>query len=398
MARSYHRQPAARARIIFGPAILASALLATAAVSVIAGTHVATRPAARTSSAVTTAKTSGGKAPAAKTPAGSTPAAKTPGWRIVAAFPPVGGLALSGAIAANSAGDAWSVLTGTRFAAVYRWTGKAWTRVPVTGKVTPYVESPLAFDGDSPSDFWLFSSYRRTEALRWTGTTWQVFALPSWVLPAKASGADAAVFGRDDVWVFNLGAGAYAAHYNGHGWAKVRLPATLSEVSAVAADDIWALAGKVALRWNGHAWTQIKIQAAAGNPPESFQHLSATGPKSAWVWRTLLLPGVGTVAEVLHWNGTTWQRVAGTPADIIYSAVPDGAGGLWATGIDINPGGFADFYHLTGGHWTQADNPAGVWNHAPENLTWIPGTRSLWGVAQGVTAKGLDTVILKYGP
>jgi len=393
MARPNHRRPAARTHILFGPAVLASALLATAAVSVVAGTHVGTRPTARTSTAVTTAKTSGSKTRPAKTPS-----AATPRWRIVATFPPVGGLVLSSAIAANSAGDAWSVLTGTKYAAVYRWTGKAWAKVPLTGKATPYAESPLAFDGDSPSDFWLFSSYHRTKALRWTGTTWQVSALPSWVLPAKASAADAAVFGRSDVWVFNLGAGAYAAHYNGHGWAKVRLPATLTEVSPVAADDIWALAGKVALRWNGHAWTEIKIPAAVGKPPVSFQNLSATGPRSAWVWRTLLLPGVGTVADVLHWNGTKWLRVAGTPADIIYSAVPDGAGGLWATGVDINPGGFADFYHLTGGRWTQAENPAGVWNHAPENLTWIPGTRSLWGVAEGVTAKGLDTVILKYGP
>jgi len=392
MARSYHRQPAARAHILFGPAVLASALLATAAVSVIAGTHVATRPTAHTSSVVTTAKTSGSETRAAKAPA-----AKTTGWRIVASFPPVGGLVLSGAIAANSAGDAWSVLTGAKFAAVYRWTGKAWAKVPLTGEVASYAQSPLAFGGDSPSDFWLFSSYRRTEALRWTGTTWRMSALPAWVLPAKATGTDAAVLGPDDVWVFNLGAGAYAAHYNGHGWAKVRLPAAVSEVSPVAADDIWALAGKTALHWNGHAWAVVKIPAAAGRPPESFQNLSATGAKSAWVWRTLLVPGVDAVADVLHWNGAKWQQVAGTPADIIYSAVPDGAGGLWATGIDINPGGFADFYHLTGGHWTQADNPAGVWNHAPENLTWIPGTRSLWGVAQGVTATGLDTVILKYG-
>jgi hypothetical protein len=392
MARSHHRQRAARAQVLLGPAVLASALLATAAVSVLAGTRVASVPAARTSGAVTTAKTAGGKTAAGKAATG-----KSPGWRIVATIPPVGEAAVSGAIAANSAGDAWSVLTGTNFAAVYRWTGKSWAKVPLTAVVTPYVESALAFDGDSPGDFWLFSSYRRTQALRWTGTAWKTSALPSWALPAKASGAAAAAFGPDDVWVFNLRAGAYAGHYNGHGWAKMKLPAALDEVTAVAANDIWALAGNVALHWNGHAWGTIKIPAAAGKVPESFGYLSATGPKSAWVWRTLLVPGVGTVTDILHWNGANWRKVAATPADIIYTAVPDGAGGLWATGIDINPGGFADFFHLAGSHWTQADNPAGVWNHAPEYLTWIPGTRSLWAVAHGVTTQGLDTVILKYG-
>jgi len=388
MARFHHGEtPVARAHILLGPAVLVSALVGTAALSVIASSHVTPQPAARTTGAVTTAKAS----------ATRTSAAKTPGWRIVASFPAVGGIPVSGTLAANSAADAWSVLTGPKFAAVYRWTGKAWAKVPLNSKVTPYVRSAVAFAGDSASDFWLFSFYRRTEAVHWTGNAWRISAIPSWVLPKGARGADAAVFGPDDVWVFSLGAGAYAAHDNGHGWAKVKLTGAVSEVGAVAANDIWALAGKVALHWNGRAWAAIKIPSAAGKPPESFGYLSATGPKSAWVWRTLLLPGTRSVAEILHWNGTNWQPTAATPADIIYSAVADGAGGLWATGLDINPGGFANFYHLTGSRWTQAGNPAGVWNHAPEYLTWIPGTRSLWGVANGVTAKGLDTVILKYG-
>jgi hypothetical protein len=101
----------------------------------------------------------------------------------------------------------------------------------------------------------------------------------------------------------------------------------------------------------------------------------------------------------MHWNGTSWKKVASTPADVINSVAADGAGGLWASGLDINPGGFDLFYHLVAGHWTQVNPPAGVWNHAPEFLTWIPGTRSLWGIANGVTKKGvIDTVILKYGP
>jgi hypothetical protein len=375
MARTHRREPAtARTHILLGPAVLASALLATAAVSVIAGTHVAARSTARTTSALTTSTTSGGTTPAT-----------TPGWRVVAAFPAVDDTPVDGQIAANSAGDAWAVLTGTSFGAVYHWTGKAWVKVPLTSKATPYVESAVAFGGDSGRDFWLFSSYRPAQALRWTGTAWTVSAIPSWVLPNTANGADAAVFGPDDVWVFHFGGAAYAAHDNGHQWAKVKLPAAVDEVSAVAADDIWALAGSKALHWNGHAWAAIKIPAAAG----SLGFLSATGPKSAWVLS----------AGVLHWNGTKWQHVAGNPADIVNSAAPDGAGGLWATGIDINPGGFDDFYHLTGSHWAQAENPAGVFNHASEYLTWIPGTRSLWGVATGATATGtLDTVILKYGP
>ena len=111
--------------------------------------------------------------------------------------------------------------------------------------------------------------------------------------------------------------------------------------------------------WNGRSWTTIKIPVAAGKPPESVGSLTATGPKSAWVLRTILIPGPRTDAEVLHWNGTKWLAVAGAPADIIGSIVPDGSGGLWATGVDINPGGFSNFYHLANGHWTTVSPPEG---------------------------------------
>jgi hypothetical protein len=175
-------------------------------------------------------------------------------------------------------------------------------------------------------------------------------------------------------------------------------PTAFDEVSAVGAGDIWALAGNKALHWNGRAWTAIKIPAAAGKQPYSFGDLVATGPGSAWVLRSVVTPTPSTEGDTLHWNGTRWQRVGGLPADIIDSIAPDGSGGLWATALDITPGGFNLFYHLTGGRWTEVDPPAGIWDQEPEYLTWIPGTRSLWGTAAGLTNAGNDGVFIKYGP
>jgi hypothetical protein len=390
--RRDHRM--ARARTLLAPAALAAALVATAALSVTAGTALTAQPVARQ------AQTTSTVAPV-KVSAVKTGTAKVPGWRVVATFPLVGETFVNGAIAANSASAAWSVWTAPGFTAVYRWTASAWAKVPLSSKAASFVRSAVAFDGDSAGDFWMFGG-KPAEALRWTGGAWKFQAIPAWVLQKGAAGDTAAVFGPANVWVFSLGAGAYAAHYNGHTWAKVKLPAAVGEVSVVAANDLWALAKNVALHWNGRAWAVIKIPAAPGKPPASFGELSATGADSAWVWRTLLVPGPPTIGRVLHWNGKTWQSVAGLPADEISSAVPDGAGGLWATGGDINPGGFNSFYHLTGGHWTQVATPAGVFNHEAEYLTWIPGSRSLWGVAAGMTTtKGkvtFDSVILKYGP
>jgi hypothetical protein len=198
--------------------------------------------------------------------------------------------------------------------------------------------------------------------------------------------------------VFSLDAGPYAAHYNGRGWAKVRLPAAPDEVSAVSPDDIWALHGNVAWYWNGRTWASSTIPKVAGNPPESFYSLTVTGPRSAWVWRTVLAPGPPTEVEQLHWNGSSWGRAGtGTPAGLIDSVTPDGSGGLWATGVDINPGGFNLFYHLVDGRWHEVSPPTGIWDQQPEALTWIPGTRSVWGTATGLTSKGNYGVIIKYG-
>jgi hypothetical protein len=375
---------------VLGPAALATAFVATAAAGVIAG-----RPVAALSTAIEARTVVAGKA-AVATPA------KTPGWRVVAAVGP-DNEAVTGTVSAVSATGAWSVWTGKAFTAVERLEGTRWSRVPLPATLTAYARSAVAFGGDSATDFWLFNSRSPTHALRFAGARWTLQPIPSWVLQRQPGGGgpsvSAAVFGPDDVWVFGLRADAYAAHYDGRGWARVRLPAVPDAVSAVSADDIWALHGNVAWNWNGRNWTASRIPNAAGNPPESFDHLTATGPGSAWVWRNVLVPGRPAEVDQLHWNGTSWRRAAtGTPAGLIDSVVPDGSGGLWATGVDVSPGGFNLFYHLAGGRWSEARPPGGIGDQQPESLAWIPGTHSVWGTATGLTSKGSYGAIIKYGP
>jgi len=397
-ARSPHRgrRPTAQ-RTLLAPAVLAAALLATAAAGVLAGRPVASMSTA-SQAAIEARAVVAGKTPTATRPR----SARTAGWRVVATIGP-DNEAVTGAVSAGSATDAWSVWTGTAFTAVERLQGTRWSRVPLPAALTAYARSVVAFGGDSSTDFWLFSSRSATRVLHFDGARWTLQPIPAWILKPRPGAAppsvSAAVFAPDNVWLFGLDAGAYAAHYDGRRWARVRLPAVPDEVTAVSPDDIWALQADVAWFWNGERWTGNKIPRAAGNAPESFGNLSVSGPGSAWVWRTVRAPGHPPQVDQLYWNGASWRRAgAASPADVIDSVAPDGSGGLWATGVDANPGGFNLFYHLTRGRWKEVRPPTGIWEQQPESLTPIPGTRSVWGTATGLTDKGSYGVIIKYGP
>jgi hypothetical protein len=330
------------------------------------------------------------------------PAAPAPGWRVIKRFAPDPD-GVSGLLTAATAGDAWSAWSGSKFAVVEHWADGAWHQVPLPARLDGYVRSAVSIGASSPGDVWLFGTDPSTKALRWTGSTWVLQPIPSWVL-RRASGtvtATSAVFGPANVWVFSLGNGAYAAHYNGHTWAKVPMPKVPMGVSAAAPGDIWALGPNInyVMHWNGTKWATVGLPLLPlpFGAKVSYSNITAVGPRDAWLMRTITYKSSALPSTaMMHWNGKAWLTAA-SPADIVGSLVPDGHGGLWADGIDINPGGFWYIYHLAGGHWTQF-TPPGVFIHAPEELTWIPGTRSVWATGTAFTAKGNFGLILKFGP
>jgi hypothetical protein len=326
--------------------------------------------------------------------AASTPAA--PGWRVSKLIGPASGN-VSGLLSADSAKDAWSVWSGPGITAIEHWNGSKWQRVAVPAKFSSYVRSADLISASSADNVWLFNGSAR--ALRWTGATWRFQPLPSWVLHASS----AAVFSAGDVWVF--GTSFYAARYNGRSWAKVTLPEPATDVSAVAPDDIWALGSAISfvMHWTGKAWTTVGLPLLPlpAGATVSYSNITGIGPANAWLFRSISYPHA-TIPDtaVMHWNGKAWPTIP-SPADIVGSMANDGSGGLWANGVDINPGGFWLLYHWTGRKWTTSYPPAPMFNHAQEALTWIPGTRSLWSVGPGfnpANSKNPDYgVIIKCG-
>lgn len=339
-------------------------------------------------------------AAAAAPVAATSSAAAVPGWRVVKMIGPDRNN-VSGLLTSDSARDAWSVWTGSGPAVVLHSTGSAWASVPVPAKLNGYVPSAVAIGASSATDFWLFGTYRSTEALRWTGRTWVLRAIPSWVL-RKAGGtvtATAAVFGPGNVWVFSVGAGSYAAHYNGRTWAKVPMPEVPADVSVAGSAGVWALGVEYAMHWTGASWATIRLPVfpLPFGDYATYGDLTAADARNAWMVVSIYNSSHSLVSTVpAYWTGTTWQLLT-SPADILGTMAPDGGGGLWADGIDINPGGFWLLYHQVGGRWTSGQAPPGVDVHSPTPLTRIPGTRSLWATGTASGPKGNYGVILKYG-
>jgi hypothetical protein len=383
------------------PAVVSAAVVGTAALSVAAASPV---PAARAT--VLSAKTA---AP------GITLAAK-PGWLVVAKVGPANSLANAGAFgtfSARGAKTAWSVWRSQGYSIVDRWTGTKWAQVTVPAKLAPYLRETAAYDGQA-GYLWLFSTYKPGQALLYSGGKWTTEKIPSWVLrKPKGDGAynvTAAVFGRTNVWVFSLGSassttGNYAARFNGHAWAKVKLPATPVAVAADAASDMWALGPASVMHWTpGHGWQTVKSPllppGALPTGTIAFTDVTATSATD------VSLIGQVTASAgpdkdtwfVEHWNGKSWGFNEGT-TNFVGSVAPDGHGGLWADGVNDNPGGFWTLYHLSSGKWTSSKLPSVVWTQSPLTLTQIPGTRSLWAADVELPGQtGGKGLILRYNP
>jgi hypothetical protein len=336
---------------------------------------------------------------AAKSHAATIPA--NPGWRVVAKIGPFNGQ-VSGTLSAETPTGAWSVWTGPKFTAVERWNGSAWKQVAVPAALTAYVRSAVAFDGTA-NDLWLFNSHRPGEVVRYADGIWSLLPIPSWVLRTAHGGGyqvTAVAPSPTDVWVFSLGAGAYAAHYNGRAWAKVALPAAPLRVDADSAGDIWALGADFLMHWTPAAgWRTVKFPPPLPLPAGtlSYQDVAAAGPDDAWLVATFTpRTGSGDSWFTWHWNGRSWAYHGG-PTSFVGSVAADGHGGLWADGLNANPGGFWQLDHLAGSKWTTVTLPAGVWTQSPLTLTRIWGGSSLWATAQGISDKGTKALVLKDG-
>lgn len=249
-------------------------------------------------------------------------------WRGVA-NPLVKGTGWLEGAAAASGTDVWTVgvvvdpETGRRSGIVPRWTGSAWQFVP---------PAPAAGDADVRlSDVDVLpdggavavgstrsgaSTVPRIE--RFPAGGGRGVQLPGPAPEGTWQGVDIRT-GTDGWAVGGAGPEPLIAHWDGESWQRVPAPGPggLTAVTALAADDAWAVGsvpdtGKnLVLHWDGSSWRRVDAPSP-GNRMNALLGVAAAGPGDIWLAGLTEGSVTDTSAVALHLSGGAWQTLRST--------------------------------------------------------------------------------------
>jgi hypothetical protein len=308
---------------------------------------------------------SGQAAPAAAPAAPSTGC--TPAWSLVTGPEKFEGPYLE-AVAAPGANDVWAVgglpAGEQTFGWIIHWDGQGWRQV-ASPRPTPY--NLIGVAAAAPNDVWAvgytLETVERPAIVHWNGVAW------SWVPVSLAPGwahlYRVAVRAADDAWAvgaYNTGSGRtpLIMHWNGQQWSTAfsggpgASSGELFDVSAVAANDAWAVTPGTILHWDGQQWTPQLV-------PYTLRGVTALAANNAWA--------VGSQPDgspaLVHWDGTAWTLVPGPRQGAGYNELWNvrftGPNDGWATGYyqDAVAGGEGPLLlHWDGTAWTLSAGPA----------------------------------------
>ncbi|WP_326695384.1 hypothetical protein [Streptomyces sp. NBC_01766] len=217
--------------------------------------------------------------------------------------------------------------------------GRVWRSVPLPQEPADRSAYPSALAAVRDDDVWAVGvtaedrvGTPRPLAYHWDGHSWTSVPTPGTGGDAMLQGATAD--GAGGVWAVGVAYDAQGAgrplteHWNGRSWRIVDAPHTagqgesLTAVTAVAPDDVWAVGGggpadgtshPLSLHWDGRSWTPVAV-------PKADANLHAVSADSrGGLWAVGEQQGVDTPAFTMRWNGRAWRIV---PA----ATGPDGKG------------------------------------------------------------------------
>jgi hypothetical protein len=247
-----------------------------------------------------------------------------------------------------------------------------------------------------------------TLAEHWDGTQWSIIPTPPISAPTVQLNSIAAV-NSSEVWVAGfsddpncLCGQTVVEHWNGIRWTRLTTPNPgvadyLTGIAAISATDVWAVGYEwisniteipLLLHYNGTIWKPINpSRLRLGQLSSVFAR--ATNDVWAVGW-TGIVPNVKALA--LHWNGTSWKRVA-FPTEsggwiVLQSASGVATNDVWAVGdyqffgLNGNLSLSARSYHWDGSQWKGATVGLGGYSYL-DSVT-AKASDDVWAVGQGI--------------
>jgi hypothetical protein len=273
-------------------------------------------------------------------------------WSVVASPYTGTGSAYLNGVAAVAAGDVWAVgyifdPTTGQSPLVEHWNGSTWTIVstPPVGQAAALADLTVIAANNvwAVGHYYTAASIEQTLTEHWDGVNWTVIpSANSDVAENNLSGISAVA--ANDIWAVGSIQNTLVEHWDGGAWTIVPSPnvgtlqTALKSVTAVSRDDVWAVGyyfdntdpGRTLIEhWNGIQWLIVSSPDAG---EDFLTDVVAVGPHD--VWAVGNSNSVNTL--VLRWNGTSWSiipspSVAGSFTDLNSIAAVN-AGDLWAAG------------------------------------------------------------------
>jgi hypothetical protein len=242
----------------------------------------------------------------------------------------------------------------------------------------------FGLDAISANDAWTVGTYYSptinallTLTEHWDGTRWTHVASPNGPGANGTSNQLSAVsaVSANDVWaVGSYGAispfGALALHWNGTEWTSLPVPNPgstgfsehLNGVFAISSNDVWAVGDyrtesashALTVHWDGTQWTQVAIPS----DPE-YNLYAVTAISSTDVWAVGGGPETSGIPTILHWNGTAWTDFSGVGTGTLVSVDAVSANDVWAVG-STGPGFSSNqmiIMHWNGTEWSIVPGP-----------------------------------------
>ncbi len=228
--------------------------------------------------------------------------------------------------------------------------------------------------------------------------------------PPPAALSAVTAISADDVWAVGTRAPQngpwrlFTTHWDGSTWTSVPPNGPggdgvhqLVGVDATSTNDVWAVGyytrqsdeHPLVEHWNGTAWSVVDIPEPADGG--ALFDVTALSPTNVWaVGRTssVVLSHKGLIE---HWDGTAWHIVPNPAGDVFSELTSVSASGplsVWAVGYRVDQNYSVLAEHWNGQKWALSDTPEG-----PERDNYLSGVaviapHNVWSVGSDFDPEG----------